>query len=119
MPAQSCNVGLLVVWLAVFPATEQYPNPLKRQGPDRRVVTAAVGPLLIVIGPSPFRVPNAMGGPLVKGLPQEFRAGVAEMNPVPLTAPLPHRCNAAETSHLLRTVVAFAIGSEKGHQARR
>src|SRR5437879_2396060 len=83
------------------------------------MVTAPVGPLLIVISARPHGLSNCVGGPLVKGLPQELRTSVAKMNPVALAASLPNRCDTGKAGHLLPARIALAIGSEEGYQTRR
>ena len=73
-------VDLLVIGFVVLPATPDDPLPLERQRPHRRVMRAALGALLQIIGRRPAAPQNALLGILVETLLVELRAQVTPMN---------------------------------------
>src|SRR2546425_4898404 len=74
--------------------------------------------LMLVEGARPLAVGNGMGGILVKRLPQIFRAGPAEVNPLRLAAAHRNRRNTGVGLELCDTTPAIPLRTKGGQQAR-
>ena len=115
--SQRCQIELLVVGLAVFPAAEQNANPFESQGPYRGVVLFRFVAVRLVEGFGPFALGDRLAGKLVEGLAREVLTGVADADPVDLAAANVHGGDAAVALHLEGGLVAFPAGAEGGDES--
>src|SRR5919108_2108159 len=73
---------------------------------------------LVVVGASPTRVSDRLGGELVEGLPDEIRTRQTAVNPTGLSALLSDRCDAGMTLQINSGLPAGAVRAQSDQQAR-
>ena len=105
----------LVIKRAVLPASEQNTDPFESKRSNGGMMGLATCAMLPVVVFSPSRTSDGMQCPLVKGLPQELRAGSTVVNPVLLTAAFDNWSNAAITLNLVGRSVPVAMSAESSN----
>jgi len=109
-------VVVFVVGGAGFPQFEDDADPFVGQGADGGVVSEASGAFYFVEGFGPASPFAVLVGELVKGLPEDLRAGVAAGDAARLSALTGDRRDSALALNLLSRVVTVAIGTEGDDQ---
>ena len=115
------EVALGIVGGALFPTSEEDPDPFKGHGPDRGMVTFAATALGLVAGLGPRGVTDGAFTELMKALAQELWTGTAAVD-AGMFAGLfstgdAHGANAAQTQQVAGNFEAVAVGAEGRQQS--
>ena len=99
---EGLQIALSVVRGTLFPTGEEDADPFESERAHRSMMAFTLSPLATVMGLSPRAVADGTAGKFVKGLTQELRTGLSEVDAcfsfaffaAPHTASTPHRGNA-------------------------
>jgi hypothetical protein len=114
-------VALGIVGGALFPTSEEDPDPFEGHGTDGGMVTFAATALGLVTGLGPRAVTDRALTELMEALTQELGAGTAAVDAGLLASFLSagdaHGANAAQTQQVAGRFEAVAVGAEGGQQS--
>jgi len=77
---EGLQIALRVVRSALFPRGEEDADPFESDRAHRSVMAFTLSPLFTVMGLSPRAVADGTAGKFVKGLTQELRTGLSEVD---------------------------------------